>query len=395
MRPIDQSVSDLLDAARDWSVSVANHEPAAARTSMQTAQHALADLSNRVWRPIRPWLASPRLHHLRISPDAGLNLVPFEALSDGRDVIDRFAITYVPAGRDLLATDAHLPGSAPVVVSPDAAAPRGRTAEPGARAGVQALTPLADAASEAADVKRVVPRTIVYSGAKATEQNVKTLHGPAILHIVGHGVIRAGDECKGPCGAVPLDASTRAMSMAAIVLEEAYRRSPGSPDDGMLTALELQSIDLRGTEMLVLSQCQMASGLASVGEGVYGMRRAAAIAGVQSFVAPLWSVDDHVQRELMRRFYDELGAGATRADALRRAKLAIRQTAGRQSFLVPGPRSFCLDRPGRCQRPCSNARRARPIADAGGPCSPVLLADCRRRRRREGGRARDAPLDDD
>src|SRR6185312_7106319 len=118
--------------------------------------------------------------------------------------------------------------------------------------------------------------------------------------------VRSEDCQSGPCVSASLDASARAMSLAAIVLEEAYGRSEGSADDGMLTALELENMDLRGTEMLVLSQCQMASGMASVGEGVYGMRRAAAIAGVQTFVAPLWNVDDRVQRRLMRSFYQQL-----------------------------------------------------------------------------------------
>jgi CHAT domain-containing protein len=127
------------------------------------------------------------------------------------------------------------------------------------------------------------------------------------------------------------------MSLAAIVLEEAYGRGAASPDDGMLTALEVANMDLRGTEMIVLSQCQMASGLPSVGEGVYGMRRAAAIAGVRTFVAPLWNVEDGVQRRLMKRFYERLAAGDGRGDALRRAKLAIRGTPTTSSFLYWAP----------------------------------------------------------
>ena len=127
------------------------------------------------------------------------------------------------------------------------------------------------------------------------------------------------------------------MSLAAIVLEEAYGRGGASRDDGLLTALELENMNLRGTEMLVLSQCRMASGLPSVGEGVYGMRRAAAIAGARTFVAPLWNVDDRVQRRLMRRFYQELAAGRTRSDALRSAKLLLRQTPETKSFLYWAP----------------------------------------------------------
>jgi CHAT domain-containing protein len=127
------------------------------------------------------------------------------------------------------------------------------------------------------------------------------------------------------------------MSLSAIVLEEAYGRGPGSPDDGILTPSELQNIDLRGTEMLVLSQCQMANGVASVGEGVYGMRRAAAIAGAKSFVAPLWNVEDRVQRTLMARFYSGLAEGLTRSEALRRAKLQIRRSPATNSFLYWAP----------------------------------------------------------
>ena len=89
--------------------------------------------------------------------------------------------------------------------------------------------------------------------------------------------------------------------------------------------------------MLVLSQCQMANGVASIGEGVYGMRRAAAIAGARSFVAPLWNVEDRVQRTLMARFYSGLAMGLTRSDALRRAKLQLRASPATSSFLYWAP----------------------------------------------------------
>jgi CHAT domain-containing protein len=229
----------------------------------------------------------------------------------------------VPAGRDLLRASPPHAASAPVViVSP----------------GTDRLGALESAAGEAADVRRLVSGAQVYTGVQATEQHAKTLHAPALLHIVGHGVVRAGSECQQPpCVAPSLDSSTQAMSLAAIVLEESYGRGSGSHDDGMLTALELQNIDLHGTDMLVLSQCQMASGLPSVGEGVYGMRRAATIAGADTFVAPLWSVEDRVERTLMKQFYTRLAAGETRADALRHAKLFVRRTPETQSFLYWAP----------------------------------------------------------
>jgi CHAT domain-containing protein/tetratricopeptide (TPR) repeat protein len=322
--PIDQSVADLLDAARDWSTSVANREEPPARASEQTAMGAQRDLSRRVWKPIAPLLAEAgHIRRLRIAPDAALNLVPFEALSDGRDLIDSYTISYVPAGRDLVSARPATSSSPPVVIlSP----------------GTKRLAALENAAGEAADVRRWLPGALLYATANATEQHLKQLHAPSLLHIVGHGVVRGSGECGTvPCVSASIDSSTAAMSLAAIVLEEAYGRTSGSDDDGMLTALELQNMDLRGTELLALSQCQMANGLTSVGEGVYGMRRAAAIAGVHTIVAPLWNVDDRVQRQLINRFYQGLAAGDTRADALRRAKLLVRRSPHTSSFLYWAP----------------------------------------------------------
>jgi CHAT domain-containing protein len=89
--------------------------------------------------------------------------------------------------------------------------------------------------------------------------------------------------------------------------------------------------------MLVLSQCRMADGVPSSGNGVYGMRRAAAIAGVRTFVAPLWNVSDSTERALMVRFYKELSQGRGRAEALRAAMLEIMQRPGEKSFLYWAP----------------------------------------------------------
>jgi CHAT domain-containing protein len=92
--------------------------------------------------------------------------------------------------------------------------------------------------------------------------------------------------------------------------------------------------------MLVLSQCRTADGVPSSSDGVYGMRRAAAIAGVKTFVAPLWNVSDSAERALMERFYKELRSGKDRAEALRQAMLQVMRT-GRtpdaSSFLYWAP----------------------------------------------------------
>ncbi len=337
--PIDQSVRDLFEAANDWSTAVAGRENRTAQSAEQTAQDALRQLSKSVLAPLEPWLQ--RAHRLRIAPDGMLTLVPFGALSDaqGRYLLERFAIGYVPAGRDLAhPQQREFAYSAPVIaLSPGATGPGVVSAFRADR-----LDRLEGAATEARRLQQIIPRAQLLAEGEATEERVKQLHSPALLHIVGHGVVRGNEDCKANptspgCAVGNLDAASRVMSLSAIVLEEAYRRGPRSSQDGLLTALELETVDLQGTQLLVLSQCQMADGVPSSGEGVYGMRRAAAIAGVRTFVAPLWKVADAPEQALMERFYKELSASRGRAEALRTAQLQLLRNPATHSFLYWAP----------------------------------------------------------
>jgi CHAT domain-containing protein len=56
-----------------------------------------------VMEPVRE-LLDGTVSHLLISPDGALNLVPFEALVDQqqRYLIERYAVSYLTTGRDLL-----------------------------------------------------------------------------------------------------------------------------------------------------------------------------------------------------------------------------------------------------------------------------------------------------
>ena len=344
--PVDSAVHDLIQAANDWSVSLANHENRAVQSAEQTAQDSMRQLSLKILTPLDPWFAQHKdARRLRIAPDGMLTLAPFEALSNGRYLLERYAISYVPAGRDLVhPSGPEQPGGPPVIaLSPGAGAKR--TTAAGAVASVfraDRLERLDGAEAEARDLARRLPKAILLAEGQATEERVKNLHRPALLHIVGHGIVRGNEDCQlhpeSPgCALADVDPAARVMSLSAIVLEEAYGRGAGSSQDGLLTALELQSLDLNGSEMLVLSQCRMADGIPSSGEGVYGMRRAAAIAGVRTFVAPLWRVADSAEVSLMDRFYQELSTGRGRSEALRLAQLELLRKPATHNFLYWAP----------------------------------------------------------
>jgi CHAT domain-containing protein/tetratricopeptide (TPR) repeat protein len=341
---IDRAVQDLIAAANDWSVSLAGREAHGAKASEDTAREALRTLSQKL-SPVMADLAQRKaIARLRVAPDGMLNLVPFGALTDarGRFLTEQFAIGYVSAGRDLAGSPAHAAGSSAIVaVSPGAGA-QATGAPAGSAFRAERLERLEDAELEARDVKKWIPRAQLLNEGEATEQRIKQLHHPALLHIVGHGIVRGNEDCQADpsspgCRLAGMDSATRVMSLSAIVLEEAYGRGGPSSQDGLLTALELQTLDLQGTEMLVLSQCRMADGVQSSGEGVFGMRRAAAIAGVKTFVAPLWKIADSTERALMDAFYRELSAGKGRAEALRQAQLQLLRNPRTASFLEWAP----------------------------------------------------------
>ncbi|NMG19262.1 CHAT domain-containing protein [Brasilonema bromeliae] len=73
-------------------------------------------------------------------------------------------------------------------------------------------------------------------------------------------------------------------------------------------------------ELLVLSACKTAVGDKRAALGLAGV---AVHAGARSTLATLWSVDDEYTADLMSRFYLELKAGVNKAEALRRAQLAV------------------------------------------------------------------------
>jgi CHAT domain-containing protein len=112
-----------------------------------------------------------------------------------------------------------------------------------------------------------------------------------------------------------------------------HRRSarPGQ-DDGILTAEEVAALDLVGVEWAVLSACESGLGEVQTGEGVFGLRRAFAAAGVRTLIMSLWPVDDDVTRDWMSRLYrHRFVDGLSTIEAVNRANLgllAARREAG-------------------------------------------------------------------
>jgi CHAT domain-containing protein len=115
-------------------------------------------------------------------------------------------------------------------------------------------------------------------------------------------------------------------------------------DDGILSAMEVSSMDLSNVELTMLSACQTGLGESLSGEGVAGLQRAFQVAGVRSTVTTLWSVDDTAARLLAARFYRNLWEEKmSKAAAMREAQSWMIAAAFRDDGKHEVPKNLTID----------------------------------------------------
>src|SRR5262245_4592338 len=117
---------------------------------------------------------------------------------------------------------------------------------------------------------------------------------------------------------------------SGLILAGINQSQSGPGEDGVLTALEAAQLNLWGTKLVVLSACDTGRGEVKNGDGVYGLRRALALAGSESQVMSLWQVADKATRELMVGYYTGLQRGQGRSEALRNVQLQMLRSGERR-----------------------------------------------------------------
>jgi CHAT domain-containing protein/Tfp pilus assembly protein PilF len=313
-------------------------------------------LDEKVMQPIRKQIEDAS--QLLISPDGMLNLLPVAALVDeqGRYLVERYSISYLTSGRDLLRLQMPRQGrSTPLVVAdPIFGEPEGVQVSKAAVPAKRSLTRnrlrqsvttggnlsevyfarLEGTQQEARAIQSLFPDSDVLTGAHAAESALKQAVAPQLVHIATHGFFL---EEHSP--AQPQEGNRRGINLnvrienpllrSGLALTGANLRSDKG-DDGILTAMEATGLNLWGTKLVTLSACDTGLGEVKNGEGVYGLRRAFVLAGAETLVMSLWPVSDRVTRELMTRYYEGLKRGQGRGEALRQMQLDMLKRKERQ-----------------------------------------------------------------
>jgi CHAT domain-containing protein len=154
---------------------------------------------------------------------------------------------------------------------------------------------LAYVTAEIAAIARHLPDTQV--SLEATAADLRAEPAPRLLHIAAHGY-------------------TNANLPVCSTLELA---------DGPFLLLEAHRLNLRGTQLVVLSACET-SVRPDYGDMALVLAGAFLCAGAQYVLASLWSVSDAATAALMERFYAAFVAGAAPAEALREAQRQLAYT---------------------------------------------------------------------
>lgn len=189
-------------------------------------------------------------------------------------------------------------------------------------------------------------RVQVYSNKEACEESVKALSGthPNIVHLATHGFYwsestahnqqyfsqyeaKMDDQMRSHYSIDPLERCGLLFAGANTALSGHVERLPEGVQDGILTAKEISTMDLRDADIVVLSACETGLGDIS-GEGVFGLQRAFKMAGVQTILMALWKVDDEATRILMTAFYRHMNEGETKREAFRHAQQEVRNYKG-------------------------------------------------------------------
>jgi CHAT domain-containing protein len=261
-------------------------------------------------------------YRIVVVPDGILHLVPFDALPLGQSGFlgDRRTVSIAPS-----ATVLHLIRSTtPRNVQPARLLAVGSVDYPGITAGTASgmrqtrgmfdptgsrITNLPATADEiAAVVERAGPDSVVLQGKAATETTFKKqpLSSFTVLHLAVHGV-----------------ADSKFPDRSALV----FGADPESHEDGLLQVREIDSLHLNA-DLVTLSACDTGAGRIQGQEGIANVVRAFLYAGSRSIVSTLWEVDDTFTAALVKRFYANLASGRDVGDALRLAKLEMRQRLG-------------------------------------------------------------------
>lgn len=241
-------------------------------------------------KPLEQDLQQAGIQTIIYAPDAFLREIPLSALHDGKKwLIENYAVNNITA----LSLTKLKPYSN---LNPRVLA--GATTK-----SIKTLindrevqfNPLTFTSDEVDNIRKIIPNTKIFADEDFTPKNV--FSNPKeydIIHLATHAMFNAEN---------PED--------SFILFGNGER----------LSFNDINSLDLTGVDLIVLSASQTGMGGRRNGEEILGLGYTFQSRGARAVIASLWSIDDRATRELMSEFYMALRQGKSKVQALRQAQL--------------------------------------------------------------------------
>jgi len=312
------------------------------KESTSNSQKRLAQLHRLIIEPIKEILQGKK--SLIISPDGALRLLPFEALYDKEEkkyLIQNKEICYIPSGKEFVRLHKYIKSRVAInhktVIF---AHPNFESKESGSYHEQLALirgtneniirpffttlySELNGTREEAKAIAKIMENNITFEWNRANETNLLRVTQPKILHIATHGFFINAPNIPNP------------MLKSGIVLSGINHSARHKKGYGSVTALKLSGLNLRGTDLVVLSACETGVVDSNSTDSISGLGKAFIQAGAKDVVMSLWSVDDNATKELMIDFYRGIKKHSNYSRALREAKVKMID-GGRHPFYWGG-----------------------------------------------------------
>ncbi|WP_392534505.1 CHAT domain-containing protein [Nostoc sp. C117] len=234
--------------------------------------------------PLEADLQARGINNLVFLPDIGLRSTPMAALHDGKQfLIEKYSIGLMPSLSltNTLYTDIR----------------KSQVLALGISQSTQGQDPLPAVPLEISTLVSKLWQGKLLLDKQATLENLKNIRRQqpfGIIHMATHA-----------------DFTTGALNNSYIQLWE---------DKLRLNQLRQLRLNEPQVEMIVLSACRTALGDEESELGFAGL---AVLAGVKTSVASLWSVNDSGTAALMTKFYENLRTAPIKAEALRKAQVAM------------------------------------------------------------------------
>jgi len=301
----------------------------------------LQALYEALWAPIEQALPS-QTKRIIISPDGQVNFISFATLltKDKQFLAETYDVQYVASGRDLLRElkpstakevvlfanpDFDLASKPMLAKADNEFDPASKSIRGSEKRDVEdwSFERLEGTQKESDELIKEFSgwgwTPTDFTAKEATKEALLKIHSPYILHLATHGFFAKEDPTqtepdtsmvrqsvtKSKFFRNPMHRSGLALAGAQTTIE-AWKRDEVPPveNDGILTAEDVSTLDLRGTWLVTLSACDTGSGEARAGEGVMGLRRGFIQAGAQNLLMTLWPISDEVSVQIMSDFYE-------------------------------------------------------------------------------------------